>query len=104
MDRFLLAARSTRVAWLTSAVLAISLITCPALAAEQALPEDYPPEYGAAIPMAVITATMSVVLFPLVAIPTLAFGEFDDVTKVFESLVRDPVEWAFRDRAGNAEY
>ena len=77
------------------------LLVSPAFAVE---PEDFPPEYGAAFPLAAIQSIVGLAFFPVAAVPTFAFEGREGVEKLWDRLVIDPIEYVTRDRSGNAEY
>jgi len=87
------------------AALVAALLASPAFADEpRSLPADYPPEYGAAFPLAVLQSTFGLVFFPLAAVPAFAFDGTDAVGKLWNRLVLDPVEYVVRDRNGDRVY
>lgn len=87
------------------ATLVAMLLTSPAFADEpRRLPEDYPPEFGAAFPLAVLESTFGLAFFPLVAIPAVAFDGTDAVGKLWDRMVVNPVHYVVRDRSGEDQY
>lgn len=88
-----------------AAALVAALLVSPAFADEpRRLPADYPPEYGAAFPLAVLQTTFGLAFFPLVALPAVAFDGTEAVEELWDRLVADPVDYVVRDRAGNRVY
>ena len=81
--------------------LVATLLVSPAFADE---PVDYPPEFGAAFPLAAVQSIVGLALFPLVAVPAFAFEGRESVEKLWDSLVVDPVEYVIRDRSGEEQY
>ncbi len=87
-----------------TAVLAISVLFAPAASLAEALPEDYPPDYGGVFPMAAIAVPLGLAMYPLLVLPALGFDGLDGASNLWNRMVWDPIQYVIRDRAGEAQY
>lgn len=87
-----------------AALLVMAVCLTPAQVLADAIPENYPPDYGGAFPLAVLTVPVGIGLFPLLVIPAIGFGGLDTATDLWNRMVWHPIHYFTRDRTDEPQY
>ena len=87
-----------------AALLATAVWLAPAQSLAEAVPEHYPPDYGGAFPLAVMTVPLGLGFYPLLVLPAIGFDGLDGATNLWNRLVWHPIQYFTRDRTGEPQY